>query len=127
MERKVAWARIANLPQCLSLFYIGIYSQFYFPFKLDSERSSFFSESYARRVKKLVNWRRDWFACASAVVPCRFAALPSRLLSTDLKQLKVTNKNKKLLAVHIQTPSIIYHRFRPPLVKPRSTHWLLWW
>ena len=48
-------------------------------------------------------------------------------LTLALDWFKVTNKNKTLLAVHIQTPSIIYHRFRPPLVKPRSTHWLLWW
>ena len=101
-------ARIANLPQCLSLFHIGIYFEFYFPYKLDSERSSFFPESHAPRVKKLVNEGENVLL---ALPPSFLAALILPLFPHSFSRFTVTkNNNKRLLAVYIQIPSIIYHR-----------------
>ena len=85
MERKVGQNRQPSSVFESILYRYLLSVLFPIQIKLDSERSSFFSESYARQMKKLVNWRRDWFACTSAVVPCHFAALPSCLLWTDLK------------------------------------------
>lgn len=83
MERKVGQNR-----QPSSVFGSILYRYLLwvlFPIQTRQWAVVFLSWELRAASEKLVNWRRDWFACASALVPCGFTAFPSRLLSTDLK------------------------------------------